>query len=306
MPAVEVWGGAVNTWECDRMGHMNVRFYVSKAMEGLAGLAAELGMARVFAPGSSATLMVREQHIRFLREAHPGAWLSMTGGVLAMGETDARLLLVLFHPTGEPCASLQTTVEHVTADGRPFPWPQRIRERAAALAQPLPDYAAPRSIALEPVETTASLARAEALGLRNAARGVVEADQCDAFGRMRVEMFMAKLSDGISRVFAGEGPQYRPEGLSDDQIGGAALEYRLVYFDWPRAGERYWLRSGLAGADERVRRLIHWLLDPDTGRPWGVAEAIAVSLDLTARKVIKLPPEAQAQVMKQGFPGLAL
>ena len=41
---VEVWRGSVATWECDAMGHLNVGFYVAKSMEGLVGLAAELGM----------------------------------------------------------------------------------------------------------------------------------------------------------------------------------------------------------------------------------------------------------------------
>src|SRR5690606_33529248 len=167
--AVEVWGGGVNTWECDRMGHMNVRFYVAKAMDGLAGLAAELGMPQVFAPGAHATLMVREHHIRFLREAHPGAYLYMTGGVLEMEECEARVLLTFFHPNGEPCATFNAKVAHVTAgDGRPFPWPERIRERANALRTELADYAAPRSIDLHPVESAASLERAEALDLRRA------------------------------------------------------------------------------------------------------------------------------------------
>ena len=26
---LEVWRGGVNTWECDEMGHLNVRFYVA-------------------------------------------------------------------------------------------------------------------------------------------------------------------------------------------------------------------------------------------------------------------------------------
>ena len=39
---IEVWRGCVNTWECDEMGHLNVRFYVARAMEGLVGLAAAL------------------------------------------------------------------------------------------------------------------------------------------------------------------------------------------------------------------------------------------------------------------------
>ena len=33
---IEVYRGSINTWECDEMGHMNVRFYVAKMMEGLA------------------------------------------------------------------------------------------------------------------------------------------------------------------------------------------------------------------------------------------------------------------------------
>ena len=66
------------------------------------------------------------------------------------------------------------------------------------------------------------------------------------------------------------------------------------------------LRSGLAATDERIRRLVHWLLDPSTGRPWGVAEAIAVSLDLDARKVVKLGPEALAAMRQQVYPDLRL
>ena len=130
---VEIWSGGVNTWECDEMGHMNVRFWVAKAQEGLAGLAAQLGMPRAFAADGEATVIVREQHIRFLREAKAGAALYMTGGVIEIGESDARLLLVIRHPTGEPAATFQLLVEHcTTGDMRPFPWPARIRDRAQA------------------------------------------------------------------------------------------------------------------------------------------------------------------------------
>ena len=51
-PGLEVWRGGVNTWECDRMGHLNVRFHVAHAAEGLVGLAAGLGLPRAFAPAA--------------------------------------------------------------------------------------------------------------------------------------------------------------------------------------------------------------------------------------------------------------
>lgn len=301
---VEVWRGSVATWECDAMGHLNVGFYVAKSMEGLIGLAAELGMPQAFSPDAPATLIVREQHIRFLREAHPGAPLHMTGGVVEMGEDTARLLLLLRHRTGELAASFQTVVAHATArEGRVFPWPERVRRRAAALAVDVPPGAAPKSIGLEPIESQAGLERAEALGLKRTALGAVRAADCDAFGRMRTELMMARISDGIPHFFDGQRPGAAEGGA---KVGGAALEYRLVHLDWPRAGDRVELRSGPAGGDARFRRLIHWLLDPATGRPWGVAEAIAVSFDLETRKIITLSDEALAQANAGAVPGLTL
>lgn len=304
MAEVEVWRGGVASWECDQMGHLNVGFYVAKSMEALAGLAAELGMPGAFAANAEATLVVREQHIRFIKEARPGAPLTITAGVIEMGEADARLMLLMRHQDGELAASFQTLALHATArDGRPFPWPDRIRARAEALTVQVPENAAPRSIGLEPVETQASRARADELGLVRTGLRVIDAQDCDAFGRMRTETFMHRLSDGIPHFFAGR----RPGTVDTDRkVGGAALEYRLIHHAWPRAGDRLELRSGSAGGDARFRRLVHWLLDPDTGRPWGSAEAIAVSFDLETRKLITLSDEEFARVEADAVKGLGL
>lgn len=301
---IEVWRGSVATWECDAMGHLNVGFYVAKAMEGMAGLAAELGMTGAFAPDARSTLIVREQHIRFLREARPHAPLTMTGGVVEIGECEARVLLLLRHGSGELAASFQTVVAHATArEGRAFPWPARVLERAGALSMAVPPEAAPRSLDLAPVQSQASLARAEALGLGRTALGVVRAADCDTFGRMRTEQMMARISDGIPHFFNGRRPG--AEGLGA-RAGGAALEYRLIHLDWPRAGDRVELRSGASGGDARFRKLTHWLLDPDSGHAWGVAEAIAVSFDLETRKILTLSDEALAEADAGVIRGLTL
>jgi acyl-CoA thioester hydrolase len=286
------------------MGHLNVGFYVAKSMEGLIGLAAELGMPDAFAPDALSTLMVREQHIRFIKEARPGAPLHMIGGVVEWGEADARLLFLLRHRDGETAAVFQTLVSHVTTqEVRAFPWPERLRERAQALTMDVPVDARPRSIGLEPVESQASLMRAQELGLKRTALGAVRPADCDAFGRMRTELMMARISDGIPHIFDGTRPGAKENGA---RAGGAALEYRLIHLAWPQAGDRVELRSGPAGGDARFRKWIHWLLDPATGRPWGVAEAIAVSFDLETRKLITLTDEALTQANAEAVPGLTL
>ncbi|MDP1737250.1 MAG: thioesterase family protein [Caulobacter sp.] len=306
---IEIWRGGVNTWECDEMGHMNVRFYVARAMEGLVGLAAALGLPHAFAPHAGATLLVREQHIRFLREARAGAALHMTGGVVEMGEDDARFLLLLWHSdSGALAASFQTVVAHVTpAEGRAFPWPGRTRERAVALTLPVPDQAAARSVSLAPAASLAGQARADELGLIRIAQGAISPADCDVFGRMRPEQFIGRVSDGIPRLIR----SFRETvvSASDEQpkrVGGAVLEYRLVHLDWPRAGDRLEIRSGLKDADTRTKRLVHWMIDPETGKAWGTSEAVAITFDLDARKIVPITEAARAELLRQAVAGLAL
>ena len=307
---IEVWRGSVNTWECDEMGHMNVRFYVAKAMEGLVGLAAALGMPQAFSPYANATLLVREQHIRFLREARPSAPLIMRGAVLELGETEARLLFVLFHAvSGEPAASLNTVVAHVTASGdpRPFPWPRHTDELAKPLFVSMPAYAEARSVGMEPIASQASMARAQALGLGAMSLGAFNGQDCDVFGRMRPEQFIGRVSDGVpvllsaSRNVIVEMAEVRPQ-----RSGGAVLEYRLAHLAWPRAGDRFVVCSGMAAIEARTQRIVHWMLDPGTGRPWGVSEAVAVTLDLDARKIVPISPAARVALGERVIDGLAI
>lgn len=306
---IEIWRGGVNTWECDEMGHMNVRFYVTKAVEGLVGLAAALGLPHAFAAHAGSTLMIREQHIRFLKEAHAGVALHMTGGVLEMSEDTARVLMLLWHSdSGALAASFQTVVAHVTpAEGRAFPWAAGTRALAAGLTIALPEQAAARSVSLDAVETTASLARADELDLIRIARGAFSTADCDLHGRMRPELFIGRVSDGIPRLIRSfreavvNGAAEPPK-----RVGGAVLEYRLIQLDWPRAGDRFEIRSGLKDAESRTKRMVHWMLDPATGKPWGVSEAVAVTFDLDARKIVPISDAARAELMKHAKAGLAL
>ncbi len=303
---LEVWRGGVNTWECDEMGHMNVRFYVARAMEGLVGLASGIGLNGAFGERANATLLIKDHHIRFLREARGRAPLHMVAGVLAVDECEARFLQLLIHSTtGELAAAFQTLVVHATAlDGRPFPWTASTRRRAEALMLTVPEPAKPRSLDLAPGAGTAGLVDAEALGMIRIGSGAVGAADCDVFGRMRPEVFIGRVSDGIpalgAALRAGAGEPQRTG------TGGAVLEYRVAYQAWPRAGDRFEIRSGLAGVNEKTQRFVHWMLNPETGRPWGTAEAVAISLDLEARKVISNSPEDQARLQARVIPGLSL
>ncbi|MDB5452056.1 MAG: hypothetical protein JWO33_634 [Caulobacteraceae bacterium] len=305
---VEVWRGGVNAWDCDSMGHLNVRFYVAYAMEGLAGLAAELGLVEAFKPDAPSTLVVREHHIRYLREAREQAVLHMTAGVVEIGESDALVIQVIYHSmTGEPCAAIQTRVSHVTAlDMRAFPWSAKVRQRAQALKVELPDIAKARSLSQAP-GSGVSRARADELGLEPIGRGAVQPAECDPFGRMMAHHLIGHVADGITGLVT----PFRETVVdnSDDKparVGGAALEYRLVYLAWPRIGDRFVVRSGISGVDARIMKMTHWVLDPATGRAWGGAEASVTTFDLDRRKIVPISPAAQATIAGWIKPGLGL
>jgi acyl-CoA thioester hydrolase len=295
LPGVEVWRGGVNRWECDENDHLNVRFFVTRAAEGLMGVAAELGLPHAFTPRAGATLMVREHHIRFLKEARDNAPLHMLGGVLSIGETDAVVLQLLVHSlTGEVAASFRTRVEHVTAtEARPFPWSSLTRARTEALKITAPPEGLPRGLPGDGAAAIASLARADAAGMVRIGLGGLTPADCDAFGRASQALVIGRVADGVSRfidpirlVIADKAPG-RPA-----RTGGVVMEYRIHYLAWPRAGDRVELRSGLIGIVGRTLHIAHWMLDPATGAPWAVAEAISIVMDQEARKAVPITDAA--------------
>ena len=294
---VEVWRGGVRAWECDDMGHMNVRFYVARAMQGLAGVAAALGMPDAFRAQAAASLVVRQHHIRFLNEARAGTPLHMTAGVLAMGEADATLLQTLVHSrTGKTAATFVTQVSHVSArEGRVFPWPHRAHAAAEALQTEATAEAGPRGLT-GPPPTATEAAQAGAFG--PAARGMVAVEDCDLYGRMRTELVLGKISDGIPHLIGALRRESLAAAGPDRRIGGAAVEYQLSYFGAPAAGDLYMLRAGLVAVDSRKARMRHWLVDALTGAPWAAAENLSVHFDLDERRVLTLPPEAVARLQE--------
>lgn len=291
LEGLEIWRGGVNAWECDEMGHWNTRFYVARSVEGLAWLAAELGLPGVLRLAAATTLTIREQHIRFHREARAGAALVMTAGVTEIGETEAAVLQVLRDgATGAVAATFRTRVAHVSADAlAPLPWPENVRRRAEAFAVEVPPEAMPRSVGGE--STT------DSDHLQVIARGLVGPALCDPFGRMRAETFIGCVAEGSRhlmdplRTIVVDAHDPRPA-----RVGGAVLEFRILHFGWPRLGDRFEVRSGFLGTAGNAFRLAHRLLDPDSGRLWGAMESIGVTLDLEARKIVPIGREAHLRL----------
>lgn len=307
-PPLETWRGCCNAWDCDEMGHMNVRHYVGRWSEGLAALAASLGLPRAFAAEASDTIIPVDQHIRFLAEARAGDPLAMRAGVLAHGETDATIYQELRHADGRLAATYVTRVQHVDAvELRPFAWSQRTRPLLAQFACKAPAESQARSIALDAVPAAdASLARAEALGMPTTGRGLVQRSELDAFGRARPDLFIGRISDAAPNIFAAWRAEAAQAAGGGERFGGAVVEYRVVYRGWPRDGALIEIRSGVVEVAEKFQRLVHWALDPVSGAAYATAEAVALTFDLRTRKAVAPDAARRAALAERIVPGLTI
>lgn len=309
---LSLYRGCVNAWECDEMGHMNVRFYVQRAMEGAALFAAEVGLKRAFQHSAASILTPRSQHIRFLKEARAGAALDMAGGVLAHDESTVTLYQELRHANGDPAAAFTTIYAHTDAKtGRNFPWPDRALAALGRLNCVLPAHGAPRSIDIKKAPGPASVAIAEELGVTIIGRGAVQPTECDVFGRARPELFIARVSDSMPNLLgAWRGEVAKALNKSSDgagaSAGAAVLEYRVAFRRWPRTGDLLQMRSGVVEVSAKSHRVVHWVLDPMSGEAWATAEAVAVTFDLNTRKTITLPKAQHSALEAMIVPGLTI
>jgi acyl-CoA thioester hydrolase len=305
---IELYRGSVNTWECDEMGHMNVRFYVNRMMEGLAELAHQAAMPLAFTDQAQSTLRPRDQHIRYIREVLAGRPFTMTGCVLEVTESSALIYQQIIHASGEPGAAFRTWVDHVEVDsGRAFPWSKAARAALEKLAGEAPADLAPRSIDMNVAPILQPrLSDCDAIGAPTIGRGVVPAEHCGADGRMLAEMFVGRLSDSVAHLLGPWRDKLAAASGAVPRQGGAVLEYRIVYRRWPRAGDRFVIRSGLAFIKEKTHSLVHWIMDPNTGEAWATSQAVAIALNLDTRKIIPATSEMQAALGSLAPKGLAV
>jgi acyl-CoA thioester hydrolase len=299
---IEVLRSGVNTWECDQMGHLNVRHYFGRANHGLVTLALQLGLLPSQMRAEGLVLRARDQHVRFLRELRPGTYYAVHAGVASASSERLHVYeeMRLVH-NAQVAASMLSEVSLVdAATGREALFSDAVLARARQLATDIPTESAPRGI--ERATPREPPLRDEALerGLIGGYLGPVLPEDCDARGQMTEAAFMARVSDGIGHLF------HALTATRGAGVGGAALEYRYVFHERPRLGDVIEVRSGLKGLGRKTTHLCHWIFNLETGRCAATSEAVAVSFDLTTRKSIDISPEARAALELRIVPDLSV
>jgi acyl-CoA thioester hydrolase len=204
--------------------------------------------------------------------------------------------------TGELSATALSELQVLdAASGACAVWPEAIRATSRVALVQVPDHGAARGIDRAPARSRFSYDEALARGLVGAYLGPVLGEDCDQHGVMRESAFMARVSDGMSHFFQATSGGPRPNG-----IGGAALEYRFVFYAWPRLDDVIEVRSGVKALGRKTLHIDHFIFDRESGRCVAAAEAVVVWFDLDARKSIEIPPATRAELESHLVPGLSL
>jgi acyl-CoA thioester hydrolase len=129
----------VQPWECDRMGHLNVQFYLSRFAEAEKQLLLALGYGPTRRRDDKVAVRPVRHRIQFRRENHEGAVLRLRSGIRSVEPDRLQLYHELYEAeTDTLSATCEATLILDRLDGAgPLALPADVTQAAQALAAQL-------------------------------------------------------------------------------------------------------------------------------------------------------------------------
>ena len=127
--------GTVHAWQCDHMGHVNVRAYGEFFEEACWQLYNRIGITPSMLRSAAIHMAAVQQNTSYKRELLAGDVITVRSGVLEMRDKVLRFVHELVNDeTGAVCASSEFTVVCLDAQARRArAFPQEIIDRAKRL-----------------------------------------------------------------------------------------------------------------------------------------------------------------------------
>ncbi len=304
--------------EIDSLGHMNVRFYVTRADAANRLLLDTLGIKAL----KGQVIRRLDTYSKFQREQFAGAPLQVRGGVIdvegPLAGTSRDNAVTAFYEIRNPEANaiaatfVITSVLIESETQVLLPSVANVEARKAHRIQ-VPDYGLPRSlslaqpapVSLEELETVVSLEPAMGMmsGIREAE---VHADDCDAFGRLdeNTDLMFVLHRPGEGEDLKQMGPPLMRDS-SGRRYSWAMMETRSVNYVRPLAGETVVSLGADVAYGDKWRQSRRWMFSRDTGSLLGISDTLGLCIDLDARKAIPIPEELIEEIERTYLPQFA-
>jgi acyl-CoA thioester hydrolase len=285
--------GSANAWECDENDHLNVRFYLAKANQGLAFVLDSIGLPLAALQKMGAQPRILAQHVRFLKEARPATPLTVHAGLVSSDVRELTLYGEVRHSlSGEVLATLLTELDFVGADGArrtasPSPGAPRCT---------VPEHGMPRGIDVRGEVLRPDYASIAEMGFVEIGRGAVAPWECDPAGEMELYQYVGRISDSVVNLLAHVQTEEEMSRRSHGIEGGALVELRIAWHAPLRAGSLFTIQSGIAGTGRKTQHFVHLFFDEVSRECVATADGIAVAMDLRTRKAIEIPEARRRRI----------
>jgi len=303
---VTTWVGECSSWECDDLGHLNMRHYMTKTAQARQMLIIKLGIENAFRADSVSSVRVRDFHIKYQGEARPGDPLRIESGVIALRKNTATLCHMMYHFDGRIAASIVENVAHVSLlTGKSFPWPKRahLAQKTFKVGAPAPSK--PRGLTYDTIASAPSEKRLKKLGMKPIGMGVFQPNEVGVQGHVTTQAFLGRVTETVASVVSGW-PELHDKEARTLGHTGALLEARGFLHKRAAAGDPYHMYSGVIDVNEYTRTLIHHLVDAQSGKSLFSAQAVGCLFNMKTRKLMKATPAQIARVEAEIIPGLCV
>jgi len=304
--------------QIDSLGHMNVRFYMARMETANQILIKNLGLDTGDSDQGAGQSYLRriDTYTRFLQEQFAGAPLHTLGGVLDVSDEGVRSYVEIRNPDTDTVAAtfIVTTQLTDTATRQPLRFEQLPTESTRAQPVVIPDYAAPRSLSLGPVNNKVTFAELDAVvpdvegtGMMSGRRQTtVEDTDVDAAGWLRKDIEVMFLP--FTKMVQEEGVPHGPPVFTTkagQRVGWAVMETRnLVYTQPKRNDELSYFNTDLV-LHEKSRLSRRWAFNANSGELLGISDTVGLCIDLDKRRAISWPAEIRALIEEHMQPQLA-
>jgi len=303
---LKTWAGECSAWECDGLGHLNMRHYMTKVHQARQMFFIRTGLVEAFKADAFSTIRTRNFHIKYLGEARPDNPLYIETGLLEIGENTVRLCHMMFHGDGRIAATIVENIEHISLRTQTtFPWNNRFRQAVIPFTVEQPHPSKPRNLSYDTAPSRPHESDIKKLTAKHIGSGVFQPFEMGVDGSATPQALMGRTTETVSHMMDGYpeflDPDYHTSGKS-----GALLEAQVFLHRRAEAGDAYHFYSGLASGNQYTRKLIHHIFDVVTGECFFSMVGDGCLFDLKARKLIKATDEQVATLQRNVVKGLAV
>lgn len=287
-----VYRGKFHPWECDELGHINVRFYADRLVQAVAVFAGEIGLPAAWSVSLERVVTVYQRELLggdgiFMDALLPEAGLKdLTAEPLRLPVW----FLLRRSRDGALCASFQGQLTLFDEQREPQSWSHLNLETREDLLGTPPAEALPRSLVLNTNLSAGSHREAEQRALQPHYLAPAHAPSPGA-SLAPATLVTSVIADGMDQALA---PLVH---AIPRPVGTAILEASFLGADPVEPGTPLAVYGQVAEIKRKTATLDHWVVDRRSGKGLAASQTVIGLLDLEARSLIALDKDLADQLV---------